>query len=80
LTDGNIKEKWQFSSLTSNLVELEDPKCELYFDAIEQRICFTYDGYNDLEDFKVFRHSGCWQYQSGTVELVEDHFDYYPLH
>ncbi len=75
LTGENLSVKWELSAETSSLLELEEPKSNLYYSSKDQRIYFVYDWYDDSENFKSFRHSGIWQYNTGEMLLLGDRME-----
>lgn len=63
--------KWEFASMTSTLVDIDNPKAELNYDPKSQTIEYEYDYYEE-EDLDFFKIKGKWKFNGDTFELVEE--------
>lgn len=59
---------WPFESTTSSLVESESPVSELFFNPHEMTISYSYDWYDEMDDFRAYRVSGIWKFNGVTFE------------
>lgn len=62
---------WEFESVTSSFVEVDDPKSELIYDPETQTIRYEYDYYEE-EDLDYFKVKGKWKFNGKTFELVKE--------
>lgn len=69
--DPGFTVKWHLRSTTSNLVEMDTPLSEIAFDPARKTISYRYDWYDEMDDFKIYRVSGIWQFNGQTFEEVE---------
>lgn len=68
---------WRFQSTTSSLVDLDSPVSEIYCDPDELTISYSYDWYDELDDFKTYRANGVWKFNGATFEEIERTVNYH---
>lgn len=62
---------WQFDACTSSLVEIEYPVCEMSYLPEKQEIHYTYDWYEEEDDFRPYRVTGKWKYEGGSFKEIK---------
>jgi hypothetical protein len=62
---------WHFASSTSSMVELDSPLSELSYDEINKTLSYSYDWYDESNDFEVYRVSGKWIFTGESFEELE---------
>lgn len=62
---------WRFNSTTSSMVDVESPLSEISFDPGKMTISYSYDWYDEMDEFKTYRVSGNWKFNGVTFEERE---------
>lgn len=72
--DSGFKVIWSLKSTTSSSVDLESPMSEISYNSNTQSISYSYDWYDEFNDFKVYRMSGTWKFNGKEFEEEARHF------
>jgi hypothetical protein len=74
--DSGFQIKWSFSASTSTLVTHDSAISQLVYIPQDQKILFTYDWYNELENFKTYRVTGLWIFNGTTFIKSNEEIKY----
>lgn len=74
--DEGFKNIWRFKSTTSSMVDVDSALSEIFFDPNKMTISYSYDWYDELDDFKTYRVSGTWKFNGVTFEEGEKKIEY----
>ena len=66
----SFEKDWEFSSITSNLVDRDDALSELHYHPKTQSISYRYDWYDDHDEFKSYRVNGLWKFDGHTFQEI----------
>ena len=69
--DEGLKVIWRFKSTTSSMVDVDSPFSEISFDPNKMTISYSYDWYDEMDEFKTYRVSGIWKFNGVTFKEEE---------
>ncbi|MEL6135292.1 MAG: hypothetical protein AAFR59_18195, partial [Bacteroidota bacterium] len=62
---------WKFQATTSNLVDIDSPMSEIRYHEASKTISYTYDGYDEQDDYQVYRIRGVWKFNGASFEEIK---------